>query len=190
MRWGFESSLVNFLVHCASHLDPEFMKNLRMLFFNLSVKILTGLLKNQKKLVQILHDTAGWRNLESSVKCVQALVNGCGDKFHLYVDQSLLDLIFTSLEHPNRFVRETAYQTCATIIEVCSGQEQINHRIVNNSQCFTRSMVFDISYTRHHNPLLIRNRSWILARILSKKPLEKMFLDFKKWVKITVRAPL
>jgi len=71
---------------------------------------------------EILHDTAGWRNLESSVKCVQALVNGCGDKFHLYVDQSLLDLIFTSLEHPNRFVRETAYQTCATIIEVCSGQ--------------------------------------------------------------------
>ena len=62
------------------------------------------------------------------MKCVQALVNGCGDKFHLYVDQSLLDLIFTSLEHPNRFVREPAYQTCATIIEVCSGQEQINRR--------------------------------------------------------------
>ena len=39
----------------------------------------------------------------------------------------------------------------------------------------------------HHNPLLIRNRSWILtihkARILRKKPLEKTFLDFKKWVK-------
>ena len=36
-------------------------------------------------------------------------------------------------------------------------------------------------------PLLIRNCSWILtihkARILRKKPLEKTFLDFKKWVK-------
>ena len=84
---------------------------------------------------------SGWRNLESSVKCVQALVNGCGDKFHLYVDQSLLDLIFTSLEHPNRFVRETAYQTCATIIEVCSGQEQINRRTGTNSKYFTRSTI-------------------------------------------------
>ena len=44
-----------------------------------------------------------------------------------------------------------------------------------------------ILYTRHYNPLLIRNRSRILtihkARILRKKPLEKTFLDFKKWVK-------
>ena len=54
------------------------------------------------------------------MKCLQAMVNGCGEKFYLFVDQSLLDLIFTSLEHQNRFVRETAYQTCATIIEVCS----------------------------------------------------------------------
>ena len=44
-----------------------------------------------------------------------------------------------------------------------------------------------IPYARHYNPLLIRNRSWILtlhkARILRKKILEKTFLDFKKWVK-------
>ena len=44
-----------------------------------------------------------------------------------------------------------------------------------------------IPYARHYNPLLIRNRSWILtirkARILRKKPHEKTFLDFKKWVK-------
>ena len=44
-----------------------------------------------------------------------------------------------------------------------------------------------IPYARHCNLLLIRNRSWILtihtARILRKKTLEKMFLDFKKWVK-------
>ena len=70
---------------------------------------------------EILHDTAGWRNLETSVKCLQSLINGCGDSpsFHEEIDQTLLDLIFTSLQHQNRFVRETAYQTCATIIEVC-----------------------------------------------------------------------
>ena len=49
------------------------------------------------------------------------------------------------------------------------------------------SHVLYVPYARHHNPLLIRNRSWILtihkSRILRKKPLEKTFLDFKKWVK-------
>ena len=44
-----------------------------------------------------------------------------------------------------------------------------------------------VPYARHYNPLLIRNRSWILtihkAGILRKNPLEKTFVDFKKWVK-------
>ena len=44
-----------------------------------------------------------------------------------------------------------------------------------------------LPYARHYNPLLIRNRSWILtiykARILRKQSIEKTFLDFKKWVK-------
>ena len=44
-----------------------------------------------------------------------------------------------------------------------------------------------LPYARHYNPLLIWNRSLILtihkARILRKKPLEKTFLNFKKWVK-------
>ena len=45
----------------------------------------------------------------------------------------------------------------------------------------------NLPYARHYIPLLIRNRSWILtihkARILRKKPLEKTFFYFKKWVK-------
>ena len=69
---------------------------------------------------EIFHDTAGWRNLESSVKCLQAMINGCAEHFRDFIDQNLLDLIFDSLRHQNRFVRETGYQTCATIIEVCA----------------------------------------------------------------------
>ena len=69
---------------------------------------------------QIFHESAGWRNLETSVKCIQAMINGCGNQFRPYVDQELLDLIFTTLRHENRFVRETGYQTCAAIIESCN----------------------------------------------------------------------
>ena len=39
------------------------------------------------------------------------------------------------------------------------------------------------SFQWHHNPVLIRNRFWILTRISGKKPLEKTFLFFKKLVK-------
>ena len=47
-----------------------------------------------------------------------------------------------------------------------------------------------VPYVRHHNPLLIRNRSLTIHNALSlrKKPLEKTFLDFKKWVKIKQTA--
>jgi hypothetical protein len=68
---------------------------------------------------QIFHDTAGWRNLETSVKCLQSMVEGCGSGFRPFIDQPLLDLIFVTLKHQNRFVRETGYQSCASIIEVC-----------------------------------------------------------------------
>ena len=56
-----------------------------------------------------------------------------------------------------------------------------------NNNCSDLLDKVHIPYARHYNPLLIRNRSWILtihkAKILRKKPLEKTFLGFKKWVK-------
>ena len=59
-------------------------------------------------------------------------------------------------------------------------------KITIHDYCSIR-WINQIPYARHYNPLLIRNRSWILtihkARILRKKPFEKTFLDFKKWVK-------
>ena len=49
-----------------------------------------------------------------------------------------------------------------------------------------RSGISYIPYTRHYNPLLIRNPSWLLTihkgRLFWKKLLEKTFLTFKKWV--------
>ena len=72
---------------------------------------------------QIFHESAGWRNLETSVKCIQSMINGCTNGFRKFVDDELLDLIFTTLGHENRFVRETGYQTCASIIQACSHEQ-------------------------------------------------------------------
>ncbi|GFS25769.1 Arm repeat-containing protein [Elysia marginata] len=71
---------------------------------------------------QILHDTAGWRNLETYMKGLQSVILGCGNNFNEYVDQELLDLIFEALTHTNRFVRETGYYVCSALV-TCGAKE-------------------------------------------------------------------
>jgi hypothetical protein len=51
----------------------------------------------------------------------------------------------------------------------------------------SQDLIFLLPYRHHYNPLMIRNRSRKITthkdRILRKMPLEKTFLNFKKWVK-------
>ncbi|CAG0913978.1 unnamed protein product [Notodromas monacha] len=65
---------------------------------------------------QIFHDTAGWRNLETSMKALQHMVEGCGPRQCRASDPKLLNLLFSALQHRNRFVRETGLNVCASII--------------------------------------------------------------------------
>ncbi|XP_070576630.1 uncharacterized protein [Ptychodera flava] len=71
---------------------------------------------------QIFHDTAGWKNLETWMKCLQCVIEGCGVHFSEHVTQDLVDLIFQTLTHTNRFVRETGFQVCAALVS-CGSQE-------------------------------------------------------------------
>ncbi|KAK7507023.1 hypothetical protein BaRGS_00001874 [Batillaria attramentaria] len=65
---------------------------------------------------QIFHDTAGWKSLETYMKCLQSVIGGCGYAFNQFVDQELLDLIFSTLTHTNRFVRETGFYVCSSLV--------------------------------------------------------------------------
>lgn len=56
-------------------------------------------------------------------RCLQSVIDGCGVQFNAQIDQELLDLIFTSLNHTNRFVRETGFQVCGSIVS-CNSQVQ------------------------------------------------------------------
>lgn len=71
---------------------------------------------------QIFHDTAGWKCLETSIKCLQSMVDGCGIRFRPYIDQRILDLLFRGLHHTNRFVRETGYYVFASLVS-CGAEE-------------------------------------------------------------------
>lgn len=71
---------------------------------------------------QIFHDTAGWKSLETYMKCLQSVIGGCGYAFNEFVDQELLDLIFSTLTHTNRFVRETGFYVCSALV-TCGAKE-------------------------------------------------------------------
>ena len=51
-------------------------------------------------------------------RCLQSVIEGCGKAFNEYITQDLLDLIFQALNHTNRFVRETGYQLCASLVRL------------------------------------------------------------------------
>ena len=58
----------------------------------------------------------------TNCRCLQSVIEGCGKAFDEYITQDLLDLIFQALNHTNRFVRETGYQLCASIVRL--GRQQ------------------------------------------------------------------
>lgn len=83
---------------------------------------------------QIFHDTAGWKNLETSLKALQSMIEGCGTDFQPFVDEELLSLVFRTLTHTNRFVRETGFYVCSSL--VCCGN-------TNDGMQYPRFLHFD-----------------------------------------------
>jgi hypothetical protein len=44
------------------------------------------------------------------------MIDGCGASFQVFVDDELLKIIFTTLTHTNRFVRETGFYVCSSLV--------------------------------------------------------------------------
>jgi hypothetical protein len=71
--------------------------------------------KNEKK----MHDTEGWKSLDTSMNCLRSLIEAIG-KTILNIDISdVLAMINKSAQHLNRFVKEIAFQIINTLIEAC-----------------------------------------------------------------------
>ncbi|KAG2450944.1 hypothetical protein HYH02_004216 [Chlamydomonas schloesseri] len=70
---------------------------------------------------EMRHGTEGWKCLETSMKALQALVEGCGAAIGPLLDEPLRELLYRALHHPNRFVRETGHFTMCTVCEALRG---------------------------------------------------------------------
>ncbi|XP_060077620.1 uncharacterized protein LOC132557146, partial [Ylistrum balloti] len=93
---------------------------------------------------QIFHDTAGWKNLETSMKCLQSVVEGCSHQFAEFVNQELLDLIFRALKHTNRFVRETGFYVCASIVATGLSEEAMEQEMPENNPLYQYGQQFAV----------------------------------------------
>ena len=76
----------------------------------------------------VFHDTAGWGNLETNMKALENIIKVVASDFDSCIDEVLLDVIFSSLEHTNRFVRETGFQVCAALVSIHPKDEELSKR--------------------------------------------------------------
>lgn len=62
--------------------------------------------------------TSGSKYLETSIKSLQRLMEGCGENFHDHVTSQLWQLLLKALSHNNRFVRETGFLCVSSLCQI------------------------------------------------------------------------
>jgi hypothetical protein len=64
-----------------------------------------------------MHDTEGWKSLDTSLNCLKNLIEATGKNIFTLEYSELLLLIVKSAQHINRFVREIALQIINVLFE-------------------------------------------------------------------------
>eukprot|EP01135_Chromosphaera_perkinsii_P009593 Nk52_evm43s1810 gene=Nk52_evmTU43s1810 len=77
-----------------------------------------------------LHDTAGWKTLETSMKCLEHVMVACESDFVPFIDEQMLGILYTCMKHTNRFVRETSFYIAGSLVNCCS-QDDVMKRLAS-----------------------------------------------------------
>jgi hypothetical protein len=64
-----------------------------------------------------MHDTEGWKSLDTSLNCLKNLIEGIGKNILTLENSELLLIIVKSAQHINRFVRDIAFQIINVLFE-------------------------------------------------------------------------
>lgn len=64
-----------------------------------------------------MHDTEGWKSLDTSINCLKSLIETVGDNIFNFDIAEILVIIVKSVQHLNRFVREIAFQMINVLFE-------------------------------------------------------------------------
>lgn len=68
-----------------------------------------------------MHDSEGWKSLETSMRNLQNLIEGIGTHVYSFDLQKILKVIGQAIAHLNRFVREIAYFVVNAIFVASAG---------------------------------------------------------------------
>lgn len=74
-----------------------------------------------------MHDTEGWKSLETSMRSLQNIIVGTGTNIYKYDLSKVLSVIERSIAHLNRFVREISYYVINAILETSLGVDKTEH---------------------------------------------------------------
>ena len=65
---------------------------------------------------------AAWKDLDIVLSCLQIMLDSPVSRGNRNTDTEVLDLVITCLTHGNRFVRDSGYKTCASLLRSSSDQ--------------------------------------------------------------------
>lgn len=80
-----------------------------------------------KKKTEQLHDTEGWKSLETSMRLLQKMIETLGTDFLLFDFQEVTEILVKGAHHLNRFVREITFfviEEMYKISDKCGEEDQ------------------------------------------------------------------
>lgn len=81
--------------------------------------------------------------METVLKCLISIVNAIGPQFKAFVDDEFVDAILNSLQHPNRFCRESGFLLCSVLLD--SGMISNIYDLANRRQVRALKMLTSIN---------------------------------------------
>jgi hypothetical protein len=72
---------------------------------------------NKDETGKTMHDTEGWKSLETSMRIMQNIIEAIGTKLYDFELDRILNCIKKGVNHINRFVREISYFVIHAIFE-------------------------------------------------------------------------
>ena len=90
-------------------------------------KSIRPLIKPDQDSGKTMHDTEGWKSLETSMRNLQHLIEAIGTHLYAFELSQILEVIEKANAHLNRFVREIAYFVINAIFETSVGVQKTEH---------------------------------------------------------------
>jgi len=71
-----------------------------------------------KKTTDLVHESEGWRNLDTTLAACVHLMNACGERVMVDANtERLISFTLRARDHPNRFMRETSLKLLTSLID-------------------------------------------------------------------------